>query len=53
MTKTSNLNYKWVERNITKIGPSTYRIRVGKYDGYSPSRAGARAMKKTFLNKMA
>ena len=45
-------NYKWVEKNITKIGPNTYRIRVGSFDGYATSRDSARAVKRTFLNKM-
>ena len=45
--------YKRVERNISKIGPTTYRIRVGKYDGYANSRNDARDLKRAFLNKMS
>jgi len=45
-------NYKRVEKNIAKIGPTTYRIRVGKYDGYANTRNGARAVKRTFLSKL-
>ena len=51
-TNVAKSTYKWVERNISKIGHSTYRIRVGQYDGYSSTRDGARALRKTFLNKM-
>lgn len=53
MKKTSTSNhYRWVEANISQIGPKTYRIRVGKFSGYSATRDGARAVKRTFLNKM-
>ncbi len=48
MTKT--VNYKRVEKNIAKIGPKTYRIRVGSKDGYASTREQARLVKKAFLN---
>lgn len=54
MTKTkSTLNggYTWIERNISKIGPKTYRIRVGSHDAYAPSREKARLVKRALLNK--
>ena len=54
MTKSktnSSFSYKWVERNIAKIGPNTYRIRVGNYDGYASTREQARKIKRTFLDR--
>lgn len=48
----TNFNYKWVEKNITKIGPNTYRIRVGTHDGYAPTREQARMVKRTFLSRL-
>ena len=50
--KGTNSNYAWVEKNISKIGSSTYRIRVGKFDGYANTRAKARHIKRTFLSKL-
>lgn len=55
MRKTATMStnhYKWVEKNIAKIGPSTYRIRVGSFDGYAPTRESARKVKRTFLSKL-
>lgn len=56
MTKTTTENkgkftYKRVEKNIAKIGPKTYRIRVGSDSLYSNTRNGARVIKKALLSK--
>lgn len=51
MTKNSNSSYQWVEKNISKIGPSTYRIRVGCHDGYATSKEQARKIRAAFRNK--
>lgn len=50
--KGTRTNYKWVERNISKIGPKTYRVRVGSYDGYASTRDSARSLKRKFLSKV-
>ena len=50
-TSKTKTHYQWVERNISKIGEGTYRIRVGSNDAYAPSKEKARLIKKTFLNK--
>lgn len=50
-TKVTNSGYKWIEKNIAKIGPNTYRIRVGSLEGYAPTREKARAVKKSLINK--
>lgn len=46
-----NYSYKWVEKNISKIGPKTYRVRVGSHDGYASTRHEARAIKRSFLKR--
>ena len=49
---TSHFSYRKVERNISQIGPKTYRVRVVNFDGYSPTRNEARTLRKTFLSKL-
>lgn len=54
MTNTSNtVNtsgiYKRVEKNISKIGPKTYRVRVGKLNKCVATRQAARDLKRTWL----
>ncbi len=44
--------YKTVEKNISKCSANTYRIRVGKFNGYTSNRNDARLLKRTFLNRM-
>lgn len=46
---TKNYSYTWVEKNISKIGPKTYRIRVGSKDAYAPTRDKARTIKRNLL----
>lgn len=48
---TSKSHYKWIEKNIARIGAKTYRIRVGSHDAYASTRDSARIVKRTLLNK--
>lgn len=41
--------YKRVEKNISKIGPKTYRVRVGKLNKCVPTRQEARNLKRAWL----
>lgn len=53
VNKPKSTTYTYIERNISKIGPKTYRIRVGSHSLYAPTRDSARVIKRNLLKAKA